>query len=329
MSPPSSSESRAGLFLGLLALLWFLFYTAWRELPYVRAGAAIVYSAKEQQERQGQIFPPTVPVEARLIVFGNSKTLTGFIPAQFDSLIPARLYSANMGKPDDARFVGDLELLAKRGQVPGNVLVTLPWATAPSRRFLEDDDRVMDTLFPFRRLPRDLILFSFAAPGHGGILSFYRYGESAAQAMDRNRGWYFIEGQSHFPHNRLPDEFHLGTDRPDLIDDPAFAPTGPEFERLDRLAARYSLRIFIVPSYHREGELRTSPPYASAVARRMAGYPHFTVAGPNYLLFPNRYFSDPVHLNPAGAALYTQRLAELMTPYLQPGHASTGALPGS
>lgn len=315
-SPPGSPESRAGLFLGLLAILWSLFYAAWRELPYVRAGAAIIYSAKEHQERQGQIFPPAVPVDARLIVFGNSKVLTGFIPARFDSLIGRQVYSANMGKPDESRFIEDLELLLKRGQAPRRVLITLPWATGVSPHFLENDDNVMDTLFPFRKLPRDLILFSFGASGHGGIPSFYRYGESEVQAMERNRGWYFIEGQSHFPQNRLPDEFHLGTDRPDTIDDPSFSPAGPEFERLNRLTARYSLMIFIVPSYHREGELAASPPYATSVAQRMAAWPAFTVAGPNYFLFPNRYFSDPVHLNPAGASLYTQKIAELMTPYL-------------
>ena len=48
----------------------------------------------------------------------------------------------------------------------------------------------------------------------------------------------------------------------------------------------------------------------------MKGHPRFTPAGPNYFLFANRYFSDPVHLNPEGARVYTRRLAEILAPIL-------------
>ena len=304
-----------GKFIFLLAILWLSFYFLWRELPYVRAGAAVVYSAKEAQERSGQIFPPSVPFSSRLIVFGNSKVLAGFIPQIFDAEMAARTgarpYSANMGKPDESRFVQDLALLAARGQAPRDVLVTLPWAIESAK---VDDDQTMDKLFPFRKLPRDLILFSLLSSSRGGPAALYRFGEQAVSAMQQNRGWYFIAGQSHYPGNRLPDEFHLGTDTPDRVDDPAFFPTGPEFQQLNQLAERYDLRIRIVPSYHRTGELAPSPAYAATVAKRLSGWPRFTVAGPNYFLFPARYFSDPVHLNPEGAALYTRQLAGLLTP---------------
>ena len=322
---PTGWLASLGWFLFLLTTLWIVFYTAWRELPFVRAGAAIIYSAKDDQERRGVIFPPQVPVSSRVIVFGNSKVLTGFIPDVFDRQIASevyssRVYSSNMGKPDEPWFVHDLALLAARGQAPHNVLVTLPWATGTASanpfQFPPDDSRLMGDLFPFRKLPRDLVLFGMLSRDRGGIPAYYRYGEQAVQSMQRNRGWYFIDGQSHFPGDRLPDNFHLGTDRPGVIDEPAFLPRGPEFARLNQLAAEYSMRVFLVPSYHREGELSPSPPYASSVAERMAGFPRFTVAGPNYFLFPNRYFSDPVHLNPEGAALYTTRLAGILAPAL-------------
>ncbi|HWE49816.1 MAG TPA: hypothetical protein VG273_08510 [Bryobacteraceae bacterium] len=296
-------------FLCLLAVLWIFFYSVWLRFPYLRSGASIVYSAKDTQERRGVVFPADVPAASRLIVFGNSKVLTGFLPDLFDR--QTGVYSANMGKPEESRFVSDLALLAARGQAPRDVVVTLPWATeAPP----PDDSRVMDTLFPFRKLPRDLVLFGMLARERGGVPALYRYGENAVQSMQQNRGWYFIEGQSHYPGDRLPDSFHLGTDRPDVIDDPAFLPRGPEFERLNRLASRYSMRVFLVPSYHRIGELGPSPDYAASVARRMAGFPRFTVIGPNYFLLASRYFSDPVHLNPEGAAVYTTRLAGILAP---------------
>ena len=316
----SFSFHRAGSFVCLLALLWILFYAVWRELPFVRAGAVIIYSAKDNQERRGTVFPAEIPFSSRVIVMGNSKVLTGFIPDLFDRQLGVGTYSTNMGKPDETHFVRDLSLLAARGQAPHNVLVTMPWATeepgAQGFNPAGDDGTVMEELFPFRKLPRDLVLFGMLARSRGGIPAFYRYGKQAVRSMERNRGWYFIDGQSHFPGDRLPDDFHLGTDRPDVIDDPAFFPRGPEFAQLNRLAAQYSMRVFLVPSYHREGELAPSPAYAAGVAARMAGFSQFTVAGPNYFLFPSRYFSDPVHLNPAGAALYTAKLALLVAPVL-------------
>jgi hypothetical protein len=312
----------AGWFLCLLAILWIFFYTAWRQFPYVRAGAAIIYSAKETQERRGVVFPAKIPVSSRLVVFGNSKVLAGFIPDVFDR--QTGFYSSNMGKPDESHFVGDLALLAARGQAPRNVVVTLPWATE-SGSLPPDDGKVMDALFPFRKLPRDLVLFGMLAQERGGVPAFYRYGEAAVQSMQRNRGWYFIDGQSHFPGDRLPDGFRLGTDRPDVIDDPAFFPRGPEFERLNRLATQYSMRVFLVPSYHRIGELAPSPDYAASVARRMAGFSGFTVVGPNYFLLANRYFSDPVHLNPEGAAVYTTQLAGILALALQQPKAGENA----
>ncbi len=304
--PSHRALPSAGWFLFLLATLWIIFYTAWRELPFVRAGAAVIYSAKDNQERLGVIFPPQVPVSSRVIVFGNSKVLAGFIPDVFDRQIAADVYSSNMGKPDESRFVRDLALLAARGQAPHNILVTLPWATesdsANPFQFPPDDSTLMGDLFPFRKLPRDLVLFGMLSRSRGGIPAYYRYGEQAVQSMQRNRGWYFIDGQSHFPGNRLPDNFHLGTDRPGVVDDPAFFPRGPEFARLNQLAEEYSMRVFLVPSYHREGELAPSP----RTLRRSPGECRdFPVHGRRSKLLP---VSQPLFFRP-GTSESGRRLA--------------------
>ena len=303
-------------FPAFLAILWLALYAAWRELPYIRPGAIIVYTAKETSERDGTLFPSTVPPSRQLIVFGNSKVLTGFMPTVFDAQING-IFSANMGKPDESHFVKDLELLARAHQLPHRILLTLPWSSTPPPSLFPDDITVSSTLFPFRKLPRDLILFSALALHHGGWSSFYRYGENTVRKMNGDRGWYFIEGQSHYPGSRLPDDFHLGTDTPGIVDDPAFAPRGEEFRQLNSLAEQHHLQFYLVPSYHRTGELAPSPVSAATVARRMRDYPRFTVPGPNYFLFPPRYFSDPVHLNPEGARLYTQQLARVMEPALR------------
>lgn len=308
-----SADYRFG---SLLAILWIAFYLPWRALPYIQPGSVIVYAAKENLERGEDLYPARVPSSSRLLVFGNSKVLTGFIPGVFDSLVGLPIYSYNMGKPDESHFVAGLEYLARRRQTPHRILLTLPWSTDASDS-LPDDAGIMARLFPFRKFPRDLILFSILALRHGGLAASYRRGEETVRTMERNRGWYFIEGQSHFPGNAIPDELRFGSDRPQVVDDPAFAPRGIEFRRLNDLAEKFDICIYIVPSYHRVGELAPSPELATGVAARMRAFPRFKVVGPNYFLFANRDFSDPVHLNPEGAQLYTRKLAEIMQPVLR------------
>ena len=61
-------------------------------------------------------------------------------------------------------------------------------------------------------------LFVFASIGHGGISGFYRECAGIGEQVLRDRGYYFIKGQSHYPGDRLPDEFSLPTDTPDKLD---------------------------------------------------------------------------------------------------------------
>ena len=308
-----------GGFLFFLGVLWLAFYLIWVAFPYIRPGAVLIYEAKEKLERKGKLFPPSA--SRRLAIFGNSKVLAGFIPAQFDFEIPG--YSFNLGKPDETQTIRDIELLARSGQLPHRILLTVPWTTneAPATpfRFLQDDDAILGKLFPFRKFPRDLALFGILSRFHGGMRTFYRYSEESVSRMEKDRGWYFIEGQSHYANDRLPDGLRLASDRPSWIDDSGFDPRGREFERLNDAAVRYGLHYFLVPRYYREGELASPPEFAAAVAVRLQNFPHFTVAGPYYLLFPNHYFSDPVHLNREGARVYTHRLAEILGPFLRGG----------
>jgi hypothetical protein len=300
-------------FVGLLAVIWVASFAVWRELPFVRAGAEIVYSAKDDLERDGRLFPAGVPRDSRLVVFGNSKVLTGFVPAQFDAEVGSRVYSANLGKPDEKHFLRDLEMLARTHQLPRRVVLTLPWASDEKPVSVwAQDDRVIGALFPFRKFPRDLALFGAQARAHGGLLRFYEYGRATVERMEQDRGWYFIEGKSHYPGDRLPVDFRLATDQPDYVDDPAFRPQGTEFRALNEFASAHGTQFYIAPSYHRLGELGPPPERADSVAKRLRGFPNFRVAGPNYFLFENRYFSDPVHLNPEGARLYTRRLADVL-----------------
>jgi hypothetical protein len=310
------------LFLVSLAASWVLFFAVWNAFPYIRSGANIVYEHKEGLERTGKVFPPVVPFGSRVIILGHSKVLAGFMPALFDSETTTAagfpVYSFNMAKPAVKYFsVQEIDLLAKTHQLPRRILLALSWPTDAFRntmfRFLQDDSDIIDTLFPFRKMPRDLVVFLSLAGRHGGPSESYRHSKNIVQEMDRNRGWYFIEGQSHYPGNQLPDDLHLPEDHPSLVSDPDFRPQGDSFQHLKKDTENLGIRIYIVPTYFREGEM--APAQAvSPVAERLKPFPHFTVVGPAYFLFPNRYFSDPVHLNPEGAQIYTRRLAELLAP---------------
>jgi hypothetical protein len=320
-------------FGALLAAFWCVFYATWAALPYVRAGATIIYDSKIAIEQSGTIFPR--PDRENIIIFGNSKVLSGFVPGLFDGLYkPASgrpSSSFNMGLPDAEHFVSDLELMAARGQVPSQILITVPWSTArPASilRFLDHDSQTMERLFPFRKLPRDLILFFLRSAMRGGIAGSYEQGRANAARIELDRGYYYIEGQSHYAGGRLPDAFRLESDAPDRVEMRAGNTGAAEFTRLENLAARYSLEIHFVPSYFRIGEYAAPAPSNSELTRALALFPRFHVAGPDYWLLPNRYFSDPVHLNREGAEFYTRKLALLLNKNVaQPQMSTRGSHP--
>ena len=327
ISPAASRPAASSLwqFMALLAALWCLFFALYRALPYVRSGFVVVYSAKVDLERAGKLFPATVPEPERLVIFGNSKVLAGFVPAAFDAGVAAqgrpRVYSYNLGLPDEQHFGADLERLLQHGQRPARILLTLPPVETQRRRsvfrFLSDDDRIMQQLFPFRKLPRDLFLFAALSRKHGGLRAFYRYGEEAVRTMERDRGYYFIESKSHYEHDRLPGDLQLEADRPEQVNiRPPLDTAGAEFQHLARMADRYDLHFYFVPMYFRAHEYAEPPERNQQLAGALKKFPRFTLLGPDYWRLPNLYFSDPVHLNPEGARYYTGRLVQLVAPAL-------------
>ncbi len=175
----------------------------------------------------------------------------------------------------------------------------------------------MDTMFPFRLLPRNLVQFATRSWSRGGLLAYYEECRRQTQAMLAQKGYYFIEGQSHYPGHRLPDNFRLQTDDPSQPFLRSAATYVPTFQRLTALMERYDIRGIFVPCYFREGQVAPPEPQ-SALAASLAQYPRFSVKGPDCWLLPNRYFSDITHLNEDGAAYYTRRLWTLVGPTLLP-----------
>ena len=220
--PPATRmpPSALGWTILFFAILWAAFYGLSRGLPYLKNGSDIVFSAKLQWEQKGQVFP-SGPGFTRVLIFGNSKILAGFVPALFDQMSLAdhrNVSSFNSGFPGSDLFLPPLAAMCARGQAPNVLLLTLPWNPDPPRRgifhFIPDDHAVIDALFPFRNFLRDLTAFLLAAPSHGGVLSYYRESEENERAVIAERGYHLITEQSRFPGGRLPEDFHLASDKP-------------------------------------------------------------------------------------------------------------------
>jgi hypothetical protein len=309
----------------LFALLWVIFFSLQRALPYVRNGSDIVFHAKLQLEAEGSIFPSNPSVE-RVLIFGNSKTLAGFLPSLFEEKAASdklTVSAFNSGFPGSDLFLPPLKTMCARGQAPNVLLMTLPWAPSESRRdlfhLIPDDHAVIESLFPFRNFIRDIAGFVMAAPGHGGMVSYYKEAERDEREVVAHRGYYLITEQSHFPGSRLPDNFHLPSDQPNWVLPRIAEPRSPEAGELNNLLKKYRIRCFFVPTYQRIGEYASPAAYDQGFAATVENATSCKVLGPDYYLYPNRFFADQTHLNTTGARVYTQALFHLLESALSQG----------
>jgi hypothetical protein len=319
-----SMPSALGWTILFFVVTWAALYGLWRELPYLKNGSDVVFGAKLQWEHKGQVFPADSAV-TRVLIFGNSKILAGFVPAWFDQMSSAdhlHVSSFNSGFPGSDLFLPPLQAMCARGQAPNVLLMTLPWSRDPRPRgifhFIPDDHAVIDGLFPFRNFLRDLTAFLLAAPSHGGVMSYYREAEENERDVIGERGYHLITEQSRFAGGRLPDDFHLASDQP-LQKLPRNAPSpSVQIAQLNQLIRQYHIDCYFVPFYLRNGE--AAPPEArdARFAAQVEQATPCKLLGPDYYLYPNRLFADQTHLNEAGARVYTEALFQLLKDRLTP-----------
>jgi hypothetical protein len=318
--PPAkrSTPSALGWTILLFVVLWAAFYGLFRGLPYLKNGSDVVFSAKLQLEQKGEVFPAD-PSVTRVLIFGNSKILAGFVPAWFDQMSSAnhlKVSSFNSGFPGSDLLLPPLRAMCARGQAPNVLLLTLPWSPDPPRlgvfHFIADDHAVIDHLFPFRNLVRDLTAFLLNAPSHGGLTSYYRESEENERELVAERGYHLITEQSHFPGGRLPDDFHLASDQPKQKL-PRVAPAqSTQAGQLNRLIQQYHMHCYYVPFYLRSGEAAAAAEYDAGFAAQLEQATSCKLLGPDYYLYPNRLFADQTHLNKTGARIYTEALFQLL-----------------
>lgn len=319
---PQSDSRRfwgSALRFSLLTIItWSCLFALDRSFPYLRPGSDVIHAAKLRAVNEGGIFRRDVPI--RVVAVGNSRTLAGFDPGVFSECLDTPCQAYNLGLPGTNQYVAPLRTMIGAGDVPTHVLIQAPWPK-PSRRLsplglLRQDADLIRMLFPFRDLPRNLAIFLVASHSRGGIRDYYLRKQETAQEAVAARGYYFIEGQSRFEDDRLPDQFSLSADRPDTVYVRPFEFDALALAELLNIGKEHRIQFIIIPEYYREKAFAEPPPVNPEVVGKSASIPGLMVLGPDYWRFPNRLFSDAVHLNREGAGIYTRRLAHLVGPVL-------------
>jgi hypothetical protein len=310
-----------GGFLALSLVIWCTAFAVHHQLPYIRPGFRLVNEAKRQWVAEGELFGGQAA--ERVVILGDSRVLAGFDPAVFDARSDGLVTSCNLGLGADQFSPQTLEALCRRGQVPTVVLLTrpLPVATHHGPTLFDpvpDDPLVMETLFPFRDLPRNAVLFLARSRRQGGVVAFYRGAQESTAGMIAARGYYFIRGQSHYPNHQLPEGFSLPTDTPEAPFRRDVLETSAGYlEDLERLAAEFGFRVYFVPPPYRLGLYAEPAPVNQETVEALERFPHIDVLGPDCWRYPNRLLSDQTHLNEVGARSYTAQLWELVAPALE------------
>jgi hypothetical protein len=311
------------VFLIGLGILYFLFYGLFLAFPYVSPGADIVYRSKLAAEKGGGIFPQGSH-KRKILIFGNSTVLAGFIPAVFDRLAAADgldTVTFNSGYPARSEFVSQLRTMTERGVVPDVVLLTIPW-NFPKRdlfHLVTDDHDMAERLFPFRSLPSDLVYFLRASRTRGGPVQFYRQSAEVVEKLLADRGYYFISEQSASADNRLPDDARRPDDDTSRVSLREADPESPVLAELNGILRKHKIDCFYIPSYARNTRLAPAPSVDNAFAQVLERHTQCKLVGPDYLLYRNALFSDFVHLNPDGALTYTTALYNLLQRELERG----------
>lgn len=299
-------------FILLFGAVWLSLYAAYALLPFLRPGSVVIADAKFETLVKNPMFGPQD--RYRVMMFGYSKTLSALRPRDLDTAMGPGFRSYNLGLPGEVRFLPILEAALEAGNVPTHVLLTIPWDGKHEADGLtaifRDDNTLASTLFPFRTLPRDVALF--LVQNRNRLSDAVRDVEMQRATMLGDRGWYFIKSQSHYPDDRLPDDYSLPTDHHARTEPRVMPQKSLVRDRLEQLARQHGFQVIFVPAYYRVGEVAAWPAVDNTRFLAISEHPLIRVLGPDYFTYPPALLSDPQHMNPTGAQVYTADLARLL-----------------
>ena len=306
--------------IGFLVLYGF-FWWLQRTLEYLSTGSDLIYHAKLGDEAQGSVFPRDTSA-TKVVVFGNSTILAGLASKDFDELAQAdglNTYTYNSGFPGHSEFVPQLKELVNSGNAPDVVLLTRQWQPRRESSLFKlpwTDQEIANAIFPFRTFIRDAASFAITSRQRGGLLAFYRKSRENIAEMRQDHGYYFISEQSQYPNERLPDDFHMPDDKPNVALYREADAASPEIAELDAILRAHSIKCFYVPYPIRASGVGEPPPTDTAFKQLLESRTPCKLLGSDYYRYPNRDMSDQTHLNHAGSRIYTEDLYRLVKPYL-------------
>ena len=94
-------------------------FTIHKMFPYIGIGSNILTNEKLHLINTESIFPPNA--KRRLVIFGDSRILSGFVPALFDELSGGTIYSYNLAIPDNERFIPLMRNIISKNQIPTDI----------------------------------------------------------------------------------------------------------------------------------------------------------------------------------------------------------------
>jgi hypothetical protein len=304
-------KSVAGFVL-LFGAVWLSLDAVHVLLPFLRPGSVVIADAKFDTLVKDPMFGSQD--RGRVMMFGNSKILSALRPRDLDAALGPGFRSYNLGLPGEVRFLPLLEAALAAGNIPTHVLLTIPWDGKRQvdgfAAILHEDNRLASTLFPFRTLPRDAALF--VVQNRNRLREAVRDVDAQRTAMLDDRGWYFIKSQSHYPGDRLPDDYALPSDHPARTEPRVIPERSLVRDRLEQLARQYGFQVIFVPAFFRAGEAAPWPAADDARPAVVSEHPLIRVLGPDYFIYPPALFADPQHMNPAGTQVYTADLARFL-----------------
>jgi len=297
-------------------------------------GSALVCEKKRQLIQSGTI--PYYKDRQNVLFMGTSRIMAGIIPRYFDELSKEKTFSYNLAFPALTINAGYFALKEYLLTNPPPQCIVLALEISRCRncstinyyavqgmtrvdeiislfKYSNTKSVLLNYLFPFRMykffVPKYL-KDSISNPQY--IKDLEKRNRAKLAQMLNDRGYYYIEEQAVAEDGQLPDDFIKlgrkvkGPKKPieyNPYDDPY---TAMFFD----LAAEHGIPVLMIQPVYRVNQYsqyEKMPPQFENVLKH---YGNVTTAPEGWKIkfFENKYFSDPTHLNPEGARIFTEMI---------------------